>query len=91
MQSNKPFEDFLENKCWEINPQVLDDDMPDFLDDWLGQLDPQEYIDYGNEAMSQNAAKILGSITSKKKKDSSRKNGKKGGRPKNKINEEKTL
>lgn len=46
------FDAFLEKKCWEENPQVLDDDMPDFLNDWLSELEPDRLIELGNEAMS---------------------------------------
>lgn len=28
---------------------VLDDDMPDAFDNWLGSLDGEEYIEYANE------------------------------------------
>lgn len=42
------FEEFLEEKCFEEN-SVLDDDMPDFFNNWLGELDGQEYIDFADE------------------------------------------
>ena len=29
------FESFLQYKCFEENPMVLDDDMPDCFDQWL--------------------------------------------------------
>jgi len=33
------FEKYLEEKCFENNPTVLDDDMSDYFDDWLGEQD----------------------------------------------------
>lgn len=40
----KTFEKYLEDICFKINPSVLDDDMPDFFDNWLGELDGEDYI-----------------------------------------------
>lgn len=45
----KTFEEFLEDRHAARNPQVLDDDMPDSFDDWLGQLDGEEYMDYAQK------------------------------------------
>ena len=53
IKRNEMFTSFLEKKCFEENPQVLDDDMSDFFDSWLEGLDAQELIDYGNEAISE--------------------------------------
>lgn len=33
------FEKYLEDKCFEDNPTVLDDDMPDYFNDWIGEQD----------------------------------------------------
>ena len=41
------FEDYLETICFTINPSILDDDMPDFYDAWLGGLDGEQIIRYG--------------------------------------------
>lgn len=41
------FEDYLEKICFTINPSILDDDMPDFYDAWLGGLDGYQLIRYG--------------------------------------------
>lgn len=41
------FEDFLEEICFELNPMVLDDDMPDFFDNWIGELEGEDYIKWG--------------------------------------------
>lgn len=42
------FEDFLEEKCSTSGAldMVLDDDMPDKVNDWMSELDVQEVIDY---------------------------------------------
>ena len=31
----KSFEEYLEDVCFELYPEILDDDMPDFFDNWL--------------------------------------------------------
>lgn len=43
------FEKYLENVCFEDNPMVLDDDMSDFFDNWLSNLDVQEVMDYAQK------------------------------------------
>lgn len=43
------FEKYLEGVCFEANPRVLDDDIPDFFDDWLGSQDGEDYIRLGDE------------------------------------------
>ncbi len=75
------FEQYLQEVHNKLFPEILDDDLPEHFDDWLGTLDGEDYIELANKAMSQHAAKVLGSIKSKKKSISSRENGKKGGRP----------
>ena len=42
------FEDYLETVCFEANPSVLDDDMPDFFDNWLGSQDVEDMIRHCN-------------------------------------------
>lgn len=32
------FNDYLQTRCFEENPTVLDDDMPDFYDNWLSEI-----------------------------------------------------
>ena len=59
-----------------------DDNMSDSFDHWLSNLDVQEMLDFGEQAMNSSLAKKLGSIKSEKKALSSKENGKKGGRPK---------
>lgn len=57
--NNQPFEDFLKDKHFELNPQLLDDDLPDAFDNWLGTLDGEDYIKYGNEALSETQRKSV--------------------------------
>ncbi len=61
----KTFEEYLEEICFQINPTVLDDNMSDFFDNWLGELDGEDYIKwgelYGKEMF------ILGELQSSKK------------------------
>lgn len=44
-----PFEEFLKGKCFDENPTVLDDDMPDFFENWLVNLEGDDLIGYGNQ------------------------------------------
>lgn len=41
------FENYLEEICFTINPSVFDDDMPDFFDNWIGELEGEDYVKYG--------------------------------------------
>lgn len=41
---NKTFEDFLKETHMELNPQVLDDDLPDSYDNWLGGIDVYNWL-----------------------------------------------
>lgn len=59
-----------------------DDDMPESFERWLENLDNNDLMEYGNEAMIHSSARVLGSVKSDKKSISSKENGKKGGRPK---------
>ena len=40
------FKQYLEDVCFEENPIVLDDDMPDFFDGWLSEQDVQSILIY---------------------------------------------
>lgn len=40
----KNFEDYLQEKHMEANPMILDDDLPDHFDEWLGNLDIETVI-----------------------------------------------
>ena len=42
----KTFEEYLEDVCFEENPTILDDDMPDFFSDWLSDQDTESLLIY---------------------------------------------
>ena len=42
----KTFEQYLEDQCFELHPEILDDDMPDFFDNWLGDQDVESLLVY---------------------------------------------
>lgn len=42
------FEDYLEEVFNEQNPGILDDDLENAFDNWLSQLDGEEYIRYAD-------------------------------------------
>ena len=42
------FEEYLEEVCFNENPTVLDDDMPDFFDNWLANLEVDEWLKHGD-------------------------------------------
>jgi len=42
----KTFEQYLEDQCFELHPELLDDDMPDFFDNWLGDQDTESLLIY---------------------------------------------
>jgi len=75
------FENYLKD-IHAKNYMGTDDNMSDSFDHWLSNLDVQEMLDFGEQAMNSSLAKKLGSIKSEKKALSSKENGKKGGRPK---------
>jgi len=75
------FEDFLR----EIHAQGYmgtDDDMDDRFVAWLLQLDANEWLVYGNNALAESLGRNLGSVRTPKKSEAARENGKLGGRPK---------
>jgi len=43
------FQEYIENKFWEENPQTLDDDAPDAQADWEAGLDPQDLMDWAEK------------------------------------------
>lgn len=49
MRTYKDFEGFLQWKHMEENPMILDDDLPDHFDSWVGDLDAEEFIKYAEE------------------------------------------
>ena len=42
----KTFEQYLEDRCFELHPELLDDDMPDCFDNWLGDQDIESLLVY---------------------------------------------
>lgn len=49
----KTFEQYLEERCFEENPIVLDDDMPDLFDNWIANLDVSEVMIYAEGWMNE--------------------------------------
>ncbi len=45
--TKQTFENYLKEYFTELNPQVLDDDLPDAFDNWLGGRDVDDIIKYG--------------------------------------------
>ena len=43
------FEDYLQAVCFERNPGVLDDNMPDFYEAWLSERTSDDWIDLAEE------------------------------------------
>ena len=43
------FTDYLQDICFKDNPQVLDDDMPDFFDNWVAEQDPAQMVEWGDK------------------------------------------
>ena len=51
---NKPgFETFLQEKHYEENPMLLDDDLPDAFDSWVADLEVADYERYYDEFKSE--------------------------------------
>lgn len=48
LKSEYPFEAYLKEVCFRENPSVLDDDMSDFFDNWITELDGEEFVKHGN-------------------------------------------
>lgn len=47
--SDKPdFEQYLGRVCFEANPTVLDDDMPDFYDTWISEQNDEDFVRHAN-------------------------------------------
>jgi hypothetical protein len=47
------FKNYLEEVCFEDNGMVLDDDMPDFFNNWLTDLQVDDWLEYGDKFVSQ--------------------------------------
>lgn len=42
------FEQFLQEIHIKTFPQILDDDLPDAFDNWIGELTAEDWIEYGD-------------------------------------------
>ena len=42
----KSFEQYLEGQCFELYPEILDDDKPDFFDNWLVEQSTESLLIY---------------------------------------------
>ncbi len=43
------FEQYLQEKFVEYNSNILDDDIPDAYADWIGEVDPEDIIQFGQK------------------------------------------
>lgn len=42
------FEEYLQNEIHpQLFPQILDDDLPDHFDNWLGDIDGEDWLEWG--------------------------------------------
>lgn len=49
MSKEQTFEEFLRSEVHpELFPQLLDDEGPDHFDNWLGNVNGSDYLDWGN-------------------------------------------
>lgn len=58
----KTFEEYLEYRCFDENPTVLDDDMPDIFDAWLGEQDVSSIMIYADGWMRDTKNEIASEI-----------------------------
>jgi hypothetical protein len=59
---HKTFEDYLQERCFEENPTVLDDDMSDFFDNWLSEQDVSAIMIYADGWMRETKAYIAAEV-----------------------------
>jgi len=59
----KTFEQYLEDRCFELHPEVLDDDKPDFFDNWLGDSSNSALIMYAGSWGRHIKSHILREVT----------------------------
>jgi len=55
----KNFGDYLQDQFFKEEPQTLDDQFPDAFNDWIEQLDGQEYIDYADKFFKEELKRTL--------------------------------
>ena len=48
LMDKETFEDYLQEKHFEENPTLLDDDIPDAFNEWLENVDTQDVIEYAD-------------------------------------------
>jgi hypothetical protein len=51
--NNFTFENYMQEQFARLNPQVLDDDMPDKFDAWVERLDVGQVWAYANAAIEE--------------------------------------
>jgi len=60
---SKTFEEFMQEMHYKVFPMVLDDDLPDHFNDWLGSLDGEDYMrcaeQYGREQYLSGQAHVI--------------------------------
>lgn len=44
MEYSQRFEEYLAGIHTKLNPQILDDELPDSFNDWLGDLDGEDFM-----------------------------------------------
>ena len=49
------FEDFLGSKHWEENPHLLDDDLSDAFDNWVSELNADDWLRYADNYADERA------------------------------------
>ncbi len=45
----KTFEEYMKEVHMLENPEILDDDLPDTYNEWLTEIQPDDWLKYGNE------------------------------------------
>ena len=46
---HKNFTEWLQFKHHELHPMLLDDDLPDAFDDWIGEIDGAQMLEWVEE------------------------------------------
>ena len=64
----KTFSEFLEDKHIELHPAVLDDDLPDSFDNWVTELQADDWMQYGEEALTSQRKEIVKELEEIKRK-----------------------
>lgn len=55
----KTFEDYLKDVHYKEYPMVLDDDLPDHFDNWMGEQEVEDIIKYANAYGEEGYAKDI--------------------------------